>query len=311
MDLALPAQRHLVQFGVLLEMQRGIFLAQLGDGRGQLDLVLAVGGLDAERIDRHKLLDLELRQLAHPWRPASRSPVAMPSSRPSPTVSPACASASLVCSAPLSAKTPPTRASRADPRYSSTAPSFSVPLSTRAEADLAAMGGVIGLQDLDHRLAAVRQAEPRGRGAHFGHFMAQRLQQPADAIVVLGRADQHRHHLAVRQFLGQIGEHFVARRLDVGEQFFHQMLVEIGELLQHLEKRASFSRALTSPCISMRSEGACGAIDIGALQRQIDEARHRARLPDRNLAQQQRLVGRLLQEGEQIAQRRRRPCRSC
>ena len=62
MDFALPLQRHLLQFGVLVEMQRWVFLAQFGDGRGQLDLVLAIGGLDGEPIDRRELFDLRFRR---------------------------------------------------------------------------------------------------------------------------------------------------------------------------------------------------------------------------------------------------------
>ncbi len=49
MDLALPRQQHLLGGGILLERQGGIFLDQFGDGRGDLDLVLAVGGVIASR----------------------------------------------------------------------------------------------------------------------------------------------------------------------------------------------------------------------------------------------------------------------
>src|SRR4029077_8904194 len=46
MNLALSDQRHLVQLGVLFEVERWVFFAQLGDRSCQLDLVLAIGGLD-------------------------------------------------------------------------------------------------------------------------------------------------------------------------------------------------------------------------------------------------------------------------
>ena len=55
-DFALAGQRHFVQFGVLLEHQRRLFLDQLGDGGGQLDLVLAVSGFDRQPVDRRQHL---------------------------------------------------------------------------------------------------------------------------------------------------------------------------------------------------------------------------------------------------------------
>ena len=117
-----------------------------------------------------------------------------------------------------------------------------------------------------------------------------------------GRTDQHRHDQPFRQFAAQIVAHFVARRLDVGEQFLHQVLVVIGELLEHLEARFLLA-FLHSPFELDQLGWLVLAIDKGALEREIDEAGDDAVLPDRNLAQQQRLVARLLQHAEQIAQR--------
>ena len=47
-----PASTISCVAGILLEHQRGIFLDQLGDGGGDLDFVLAVGGFDGKPIDR-------------------------------------------------------------------------------------------------------------------------------------------------------------------------------------------------------------------------------------------------------------------
>ena len=44
MHLALAEQGHLMQLGILVEMQRGILVAQFCDRAAELDLVLAVGG---------------------------------------------------------------------------------------------------------------------------------------------------------------------------------------------------------------------------------------------------------------------------
>ena len=54
MDFALPRQDHVMGFGILLEYQRRVFLAQLGDGRSQLDLVLAVLRRHRQAIDRRQ-----------------------------------------------------------------------------------------------------------------------------------------------------------------------------------------------------------------------------------------------------------------
>ena len=97
------------------------------------------------------------------------------------------------------------------------------------------MAAMEGLENLHHRLAAGRNPAARRHGRHVRHFVAQRLEQPAHAIVALGRADQHRHHQAFRQFALEIAEHFLARRLDIAQQFLHQMLVIVGQLFQHLE----------------------------------------------------------------------------
>src|SRR5471032_2116271 len=59
MDFALSDQRHFVQLGILLEIERGILLAQLGDRRRQLDFVLAVRGFDGEAINRYKMLYID------------------------------------------------------------------------------------------------------------------------------------------------------------------------------------------------------------------------------------------------------------
>ncbi len=52
MHLALAPQYHLVGFLIVIEPQRWILLHQLGDGAGELHLVLAVGNRDGKAIDR-------------------------------------------------------------------------------------------------------------------------------------------------------------------------------------------------------------------------------------------------------------------
>ena len=72
---------------------------------------------------------------------------------------------------------------------------------------------------------------------HARRFVAQRLQQPQHAVGAGGDADQHRADQAFAQFPGEIVEHLVARRRDILEQLLHQLVVVIGERLQHREAR--------------------------------------------------------------------------
>ena len=85
-------------------------------------------------------------------------------------------------------------------------------------------------------------AEPVARRGHGRRFVAQRLQQAGDAVAPVGRAEQHRHRMALAQFLAQIVEHLVARRLDLLDQLFHQRVVVIGQAFQHREARFAFRR---------------------------------------------------------------------
>ena len=85
-------------------------------------------------------------------------------------------------------------------------------------------------------------AEPLSCGFDKRGFVPQRLQQAEDAVAVLGRADQHRADQPVAQLLGEIVEHLVARRRHVLEQLLHQLVVIIGELLQHGEARFLLAR---------------------------------------------------------------------
>ena len=70
--------------------------------------------------------------------------------------------------------------------------------------------------------------------------MPQRLEKPQHAIAAAGNAEQHRAHDPIAQFLGEIVEHLVARRLDILEQLLHQLVIVIGERLQHGEARVFF-----------------------------------------------------------------------
>ena len=60
-----------------------------------------------------------------------------------------------------------------------------------------------------------------------------------------------------RSSLRQIVEHLVARRRHVFQQLLHQLVVIIGELLQHGEPRLLLSRSASASGMSITSLAAC------------------------------------------------------
>ena len=171
------------------------------------------------------------------------------------------------------------------------------------------MRAVERLEHVAGRLG-VLELEPSRRAIDERRLVTQRLQQPQDAVAVLGRAQQHRHDQAVLQLLGEVGEHLVARRLHVGEQLLHQLVVVVGQLLEHLEARLGLALLdgrghLDDLGLGLR------AIDEGALERQIDEAGGDAVLPDRDLPEHQRLGAGRLQDRQDVAHAACRRSRSC
>ncbi len=151
------------------------------------------------------------------------------------------------------------------------------------------LAGVRGVECLEHigkRLAA-RDAEPLDGRLHARRLVAQRLEQPQHAVGAGGGAHQNRNDQPLTQVLGKIVENLVARRRDVLEQLLHQRVVVVGKLLQHGEARGLF---LLKVFAFERNDFGRGVllVDMGALQREIDETGDDLVLPDRDLAQHQR-----------------------
>ena len=156
-----------------------------------------------------------------------------------------------------------------------------------------------GLEDVSGGLgifefeAARRLSDKRG-------FMAQRLQEPQNAVAAFGRSQQYRANYTVFQFFSEIVKNLVARGRDIAEQLFHQLVVIIGELLQHLEAGFLFARR------DLRRQfndlaGRVFAVDISPLRGEIDEAGGNTVFPDRDLAQHQRLGAGGLQTWDDFA----------
>src|SRR6185437_11846279 len=130
--------------------------------------------------------------------------------------------------------------------------------------------------------------------------MPQRLHQAQHAVLAQRRAQQYRTDQPVVQFAGEIVEDRIAGRRDVVEQLLHQRIVVIGKLFQHREP--GFLLAVEVAAFQGDDFGSLVfAVDKGALQRQVDEARDQIAAPDRNLPQHQRNSRSRLQRRERLA----------
>ena len=165
---------------------------------------------------------------------------------------------------------------------------------------LAAVLQMHGLEYVGERVLGRRRAEALRSLGDPGRFMPQRLHQPQHAVLAQRRTQQYRTDQAFAQFAGEIVEDRVAGRRDVVEQLLHQRIVVIGKLFQHRE--AGFLLAVEIATFQCHDFGSLVfAVDKGALQRQIDEARDQIAVPDRNLPQHQRKPRRRLQRRERLA----------
>ena len=151
---------------------------------------------------------------------------------------------------------------------------------------LAAVGGVQGLDHIGDWVAAGLDAEALDGRLHVGRFVAQRLEQAEHAVGAVRRPHQHRADETIAQFLGEIVEHFVGRRLDVAEQLLHQLVVMVGQRLQHGEAR-DLAGVEQIACERHHLRSGVLLVDKGAFEREIDEPGDDVAGKGRNLAEQQ------------------------
>ena len=299
MHLALAEQQHLMRVVVLLERQRRIVLHQLGERSRELDLVLAVleHQPDAEhRLRRRRTLDLHDAALVgrdrlarlDAFEPAQRDRLAGvrgPSLQRLLAAQGKDASDALI---------PPVGAEHGGAVGD-------VAGQHAHDRKLAAVRGVQRLEHVGRRLRVLELQAARGVGDDR-RLVAQRLQEPEDAVAVLRRAEQHRADEPLAQVVGQIVENLVARRRHIRQELLHQLIVVVGELLQHVEARLLLAlQHARWKLDDLRRR--LRAVDVGALGSEVDEAGGDAVLPDRDLAQHERLGARRLQHGDQLAQR--------
>ena len=212
MHFALAPQHHFMCVVIMLEAERGILLDKLGNGAGELDLVLAVVDRDGETIDagrgfeRHQLRGIAFRRRqrftgAGTFQAAKGDSVAghgllqLGRCRAHEREDAGHAAVLALCTMQHGAIRHLTR-------------------QHARQRQLAAMRGVEGLQHL-HRRAVGLEAQPLRGFGDARRLVAKRFEQALDAGAMLGRAEQHGRDEAIRQLAGEVAEDAVTRRLHV------------------------------------------------------------------------------------------------
>ncbi len=133
------------------------------------------------------------------------------------------------------------------------------------------MRQVIGLQHLHERRAVRLEAQRLAMGRGLRRLAHQRLEQPTRAHVPLGHAHQHGHDLVGAQRLPEVGDDRVGGGLAVLEQGLHQVVVEVGQRLQHLGAGGLLALAIL---LGQRDGvgGPARLVGVGLLGHEVDVA---------------------------------------
>ena len=259
MHLALAEEAHLAHLRPGLDDERRVLLDDLGERARQAHVVLAVLDLERRRHRPAPAARPRRRPRAAPCRSAKQSPVRD-------ALQPAEADASrrprLGLRRPGSCR--PTRVTQAgDARLRAARADHRVALLEGAaqdarERELAAVGGVQRLHHLGERRARLRRrrgarASRRAPGASWRSAFSSR-------VTPLPRSAEPNSTgttWPLAQFAGEVVEDAVARRLDLGDQLLHQLVVVVGEALQHGEARLASRAAARRPAGRTTSLGAC------------------------------------------------------
>src|SRR5215218_1646145 len=137
------------------------------------------------------------------------------------------------------------------------------------------------LQHLNGRVAVDPQSETPRSLSDARRLVPERLQKTEDAIAVFGRAEEDRGDETLGELARQIRENAILRRLDIGKELLHEFVVIIGELLEHGEARFLLEISHVRRYVNDFARHIL-AIDVGPLEREIDEARDAVAAPDRD-----------------------------
>lgn len=92
--------------------------------------------------------------------------------------------------------------------------------------------------DRERRLGRTRLfRQPRPQDLGPGSLMAQRLQEPHDAVAMQAGSDQRLHHLVLAENPGAKGIKIVAGRSPILDDLFQQGVIEIREMVEQVAAR--------------------------------------------------------------------------
>jgi hypothetical protein len=153
------------------------------------------------------------------------------------------------------------------------------------------------VRDLEHFGHGARAIEPlRGRFGR-GRVVAQRLEQPAHAESVERRTEEDRHDQPVGGLALDVAEHRLQVGNLVGQQLLEQVVVVVGEVLEHAEVRRALGRLQVVRDRHLLGRLA-GAVLVGAVEREVDEPGDVFAAGDRDLPRDQRWLAHRLQRLE-------------
>ena len=136
---------------------------------------------------------------------------------------------------------------------------------------LAGVLGVIGLEDLSEGGVGIADAQARLRDIAPGHLVAQRLEQPPDAEIPLGRSDHDRNDVARPYALGQESIDLVNIGDIVLQQALEQAVIEVGQRFEHLAPGELVVIGQLGGDVDHR-RALAGGVSVGAAADQIDIA---------------------------------------
>ena len=265
MDLALTPEHELMGVRLMHDRQRRVFLAELGQRRRQLHLVIAIlhGERQGEERGRRRRPALRQLRFARCREQPAGGDIVHAGQRHH------LADAGTGELGHLMSLEP------GDAAHAAAAERHAVGQLARQHArerKLAGMGHVIGLEHLGHRIARLgHKAQPRRRGLGPRHLMAQRLQQAAHAIVALGGAEEDGDDEVGGQILAQLLIDLVLRGHRILEQLLQQLVVVVGERFQQLATGLLLARGDLLGHLDQLG-GLARLVAIGALADEIDIA---------------------------------------
>src|SRR6266700_1857399 len=262
-DIALAPQHELVTVLAVTQLERRVLLDHLLDSARELHIVGALLRRDRESVDRLRQLGIWQTRRARA-RAQDRAGADALEARQRHDLAHASGGDLLLLGTIDAQYACDTHAIQAHALTDRAAPHA-------RQRELAGVPGVIGLDDVRHRVAAVLDAEACGRGGGLRRLVAERLQEAAHAMLLPARAQHHRHDQIALQIVGEVFIDLLLGGLDILQELLQQLVVVVRELLD--QARAGLA-LLVPETVGQLDEvrGLAGLVVVGALAHKVDVA---------------------------------------